>query len=367
MNRDIEQRLAAALRARAEQVHTEDDDFAAPDHATAVPTMRSRRRATWIATPLAAAAVVAVVVTSSLVYRADSERPSQLVPTSVAPPTSAAPLPTVPNATTLVPSTGASPLPTPPSRSRTPSGTTRSAMPSSTPMPSTVTTTRRTRTTPATAATSTGRGGSRPVSSVAASASRRGGSVTSHPGTSSAAASASAPARTTTTAAPSTASTRSTTRSAAAIVPRCTGGQVATSRGAQGGADSNMIIQIEFVNTSAAACSLTGYPSVIAYNSSGDPVGTAVPTLGGYSGRCGCSAPPTVVLAARGGQASASFEARSSNATGGGGSACYSAAGVGVTVPGTGKTVRLATGAQTYNCAMEVHPVIAGTTGGAAI
>jgi hypothetical protein len=126
----------------------------------------------------------------------------------------------------------------------------------------------------------------------------------------------------------------------------------------KGGAGStHRSVILVFRNTSSVTCHLTGYPGVAGLNSNDQQIAQATRTLHGYLG--GATSAATVTLAA-GGSASATVEALAIDAGTGNGCAPY--AGILVTPPNETHSIKLAWPGDGCS-ALEIHPVVPGTTG----
>ena len=155
---------------------------------------------------------------------------------------------------------------------------------------------------------------------------------------------------------PSSTAVESTSPSSA--TPSCSGTALAVTAPseASGGAGHEGIVVV-FTNRSGATCVVQGYPGAAGVNAAGAQVVQAARTLTGYLGGCHCSAPQAVPLAP-GQQASSLLEGDS-----GGGDECLVVTSVLVTPPDTRTSTVIAM--RVYNCRLQIHPVVPGTTGGA--
>jgi hypothetical protein len=133
---------------------------------------------------------------------------------------------------------------------------------------------------------------------------------------------------------------------------------VSDQKGSAGSTHRSVILI--FRNTSAVTCHLTGYPGVAALNSTDQQIAQATRTLHGHLG--GATSAGTVTLAA-GASASATVEALAIDATTGNGCAAY--AGILVTPPNETHSIKLAWPGDGCS-ALEIHPVVLGTTGSSA-
>lgn len=175
-------------------------------------------------------------------------------------------------------------------------------------------------------------------------------------------------ATTTTTTAPSTSTTAAgvTTTTAAATATTAAGGhgcgfsQLAVSSSSQGAAGHIGVVLV-FKNTSTATCTLVGYPGVAGLDSAGQQVVQATRTPSGFMGGISGSTPPTVTLAPG---ASASALIESTDVPTGNETSCPTYASLLVTPPNTTQSVTIAQSLP--GCSgLQVHPVVAGTSGGA--
>lgn len=145
-------------------------------------------------------------------------------------------------------------------------------------------------------------------------------------------------------------------------VARCTIADLAISDRSGGVGAGNWGVVLIFRNVASAPCVLGGYPGVAGLNASRQQVLQAVRTPSGYIGGLpiGQTKPP-VVLLDPGTEASALVEGSDYGI--GTATSCPSLAGLLVTPPGSRHSVALMR--QTpYECSgLQVHPVVAGTTG----
>lgn len=172
---------------------------------------------------------------------------------------------------------------------------------------------------------------------------------------------------TTALAAPSTTTAPATSSTTVAARPAgpadCASGQLTvTNAPSQAGAGHSGVVVL-FRNRSTATCLLQGYPGVAGLNSAGAQVTQAKRTPSGYLGGLGPgqTAPPVVALAP-GQQASALVEG--TDVPTGSATSCPSLAGLLVTAPNVHHSVHLS-GAPGDCSGLQVHPVVAGTTGSA--
>jgi len=105
-------------------------------------------------------------------------------------------------------------------------------------------------------------------------------------------------------------------------------------------------------------CVVHGYPGAAGVNAAGAQVVQAARTLTGYLGGCHCSAPQAVQLAP-GQQASSLLEGDI-----GGGDECLDVTSVLVTPPDAKTSTAIPM--RVNRCHLQIHPVLPGTTGGAA-
>ena len=177
-----------------------------------------------------------------------------------------------------------------------------------------------------------------PSTSAAPSTSAGSSSATSHPS-----ATASMTATSTPTATP-------------AGTPLCTS-NIRVINGESQGAAGHLALVLIFNNVGHTACRIVGYPKVDLLSSSGSTVAHAQQALSGMAG--GASAISSITLAA-GASASALVEA--SDVPQGSITNCGSYS-LSVTPPNQSAAVSAGT-AMMPKCAIEVHPVVAGTGGG---
>lgn len=139
---------------------------------------------------------------------------------------------------------------------------------------------------------------------------------------------------------------------------RCELTHLRVTTGLEDAGSGHRAVAVVFRNEGSAACWLRGYPGVDGLDRSGVTRAHAVRTLSGYLG--GTWREPQTVLLKRGGSASALVEALGFEAADG--AACEPYATLAVTPPGDVRSVRLPW--HTDSCsALEVHPVVAGTSG----
>jgi len=133
-----------------------------------------------------------------------------------------------------------------------------------------------------------------------------------------------------------------------------------TSPGTQGAAGHQAAV-IVFENRGSRTCVLTGYPGVAALDQSGHQVAQAERTpTGSIGGLSSAGEALPVVTVAPAGKASATVEGTSVPVGGASGCPTYSA--LEVTAPGETRSARLDVGLP--GCSpLQVHPVVAGTTG----
>ncbi len=169
----------------------------------------------------------------------------------------------------------------------------------------------------------------------------------------------------TTTTAPTPSTTTTTTSTTTPVVvtgpPRCTFAHLAISVGQVGAGLGHEGAAILFKNTGTSKCSMSGYPGVAALNATGRQVAQAQRTPSGYLGgmRTGSTTPP-VVLLEPGAVASALVEGTA--VPEGVASSCPTYPALLVTPPTSTLSTRLAVSLPGCS-ALEVHPVVSGTTG----
>lgn len=132
-----------------------------------------------------------------------------------------------------------------------------------------------------------------------------------------------------------------------------------TEKGTSGG-DSHIGYLLIYTNTGQIACSMTGYPGLAILDSAGKQITQASRTPSGYLGgiRNGKPPFPTVLLNA-GASASALLEGEVVDSTG---KTCPSRPALLTTAPSTTVSIRLPVA--TMVCwQVQIHPVVAGTTG----
>ena len=160
---------------------------------------------------------------------------------------------------------------------------------------------------------------------------------------------------------PQTAPTTSPTADTAGVA-RCSIADLAISDRSGGVGAGNWGVVLIFRNVASAPCVLGGYPGVAGLNASRQQVLQAVRTPSGYIGGLPIGqTKPSVVLLAPGAEASALVEG--SDVPRGTATSCPSLAGLLVTPPGSRHSVALMRPTP-YECSgLQVHPVVAGTTG----
>ena len=168
-------------------------------------------------------------------------------------------------------------------------------------------------------------------------------------------------ATTTTTTTTTTVPVTTTTTAAPADSDCQTGGLSITPSGinsALGHAD----VVVQFKNTGAGTCNLTGYPVVAELNPKGTQVALAVRAPSGYmGGLTGGATVPSMVSLAPGQSGSAIVEGEDTQADG---AACPAYSALLITPPNNTLPVRVVLAAAFPDCpGIEVHPVVPGTTG----
>jgi hypothetical protein len=125
---------------------------------------------------------------------------------------------------------------------------------------------------------------------------------------------------------------------------------------AAGGHSSKVLV---FTNTGPTVCRLFGYPGVAALDAGGNQIAQATRTLNGYMGGIPSGKSAEAAFLSKGESASAVVEALNFNASDG--SACAAYAGILVTPPNETHTVKVPWDG---GCsALQIHPVVLGTTG----
>lgn len=116
---------------------------------------------------------------------------------------------------------------------------------------------------------------------------------------------------------------------------------------------------LKYTNVDTVPCTLSGYPAATAIGANGHLLGTAGQRPSGFFGglASGSTSPPTVTLLTR--TASAVIEWSSAAYTQG--SSCYQQAKISSAPPGTSASRSF--GALVRICDLQVHPVVAGSTG----
>ncbi len=164
-------------------------------------------------------------------------------------------------------------------------------------------------------------------------------------------------------AAPATAATGSPdgTRVTGVVVRACRGQDLAVGSAGRGVAGGHGGLVLLFTNRGSAPCTLRAYPGMDALDGSGRVLAHAQRTPRGFIGGLppGVTRPPTLTVL-RGQTVSALSEW--DNIQGGGGCPSVSAR-IAVTPPNTTTTSTLPD--QVPTCNLQIHPVVAGTTGSA--
>lgn len=114
---------------------------------------------------------------------------------------------------------------------------------------------------------------------------------------------------------------------------------------------------LTFTNTGQIACTMTGYPAVMVLSPAGQQVLRAIPTPNGYLG--GARAEPTTVVIGTGQPASALLEGEQVDLRG---DRCPARPGLQITPPRGTAPARLPM-TTTICGGVQIHPVVAGTTG----
>jgi hypothetical protein len=121
-----------------------------------------------------------------------------------------------------------------------------------------------------------------------------------------------------------------------------------------GSAAGHTGVLLMFVNTSARACTLFGYPGVDGLTPGGKDIASATRTFNGYLGGCKCTSLHSVTLSP-GGKASAITEGTIGSGN------CDRFGSLLVTPPNTATSTEI--DLAPHSCQFTVHPVVAGTTG----
>jgi hypothetical protein len=123
-----------------------------------------------------------------------------------------------------------------------------------------------------------------------------------------------------------------------------------------GGHSSKVLV---FTNTGPGVCRLFGYPGVAALDAGGNQIAQATRTLNGYMGGIPSGKTAEAAFLSVGESAAAVVEALNFNASDG--SACTAYAGILVTPPNETHSIKL--GWDGGCSALQIHPVVLGTTG----
>jgi hypothetical protein len=183
------------------------------------------------------------------------------------------------------------------------------------------------------------------------------GSASPAPSTSSTTTSTSTTTTTTTT----TASATPSSAAAHAASTACVSGQISVTAGATGAGLGHVGVVLRFRSTASDTCTLSGYPGATLVTAGGRDV-PARRTRNGYlGGLAAASGLLPVVRVLPGHTVSAYLEGLDSDAAHGGGP-CPRYAHLLVTPPNQTVTASM-TSPLTTICRLEVHPVVAGTTG----
>lgn len=138
--------------------------------------------------------------------------------------------------------------------------------------------------------------------------------------------------------------------------PACDGDDLLVSSKPLSSAAGHEGVIILITNNGDADCSLIGYPGADGLDDTQHSIGSAKRTLDGMLGGCNCAKPVSVTIAPDQ-VASAVVEANI-----GGPGSCDAFGGLLVTPPNTSTSTPLSV--KLPSCGFEVHPVVAGTTGG---
>jgi hypothetical protein len=141
-----------------------------------------------------------------------------------------------------------------------------------------------------------------------------------------------------------------------ATTPACGNTALSVSRSSTQGATGHGSVVLRFRNVSSSSCSLYGYPGLDALNSAGHAIAHAQRTLSGFAG--GVHAENTAIITP-GHYGSATVEWLNFNPVTAGD--CTFSAALATTPPNTTHTVHLPVSVSI--CKLQVHPVVAGTTG----
>ena len=144
---------------------------------------------------------------------------------------------------------------------------------------------------------------------------------------------------------------------AQATTPACGNSSLSVSATPAQGATGHGSFVLLFKNTSAATCTVYGYPGLDALNSSGHAIAHATRTLSGFAG--GSPSGIHTVTVAPSHFASATVEWMNFNPVTSG--PCTFSASVAATPANTSHTVQL--NRQVSVCALQVHPTVAGFSG----
>jgi hypothetical protein len=169
------------------------------------------------------------------------------------------------------------------------------------------------------------------------------------------------PSSTTTTTTTTTTRTTSSSAAAHAASTACVSGQISVTAGAGGAGLGHVGVVLRFRSTASETCTLSGYPGATLVTAGGRDV-PARRTRNGYlGGLAAASGLLPVVHVLPGHTVSAYLEGLDSDAAHGGGP-CPRYAHLLVTPPNQTVTARM-TSPLTTICQLEVHPVVAGTSG----
>ena len=144
---------------------------------------------------------------------------------------------------------------------------------------------------------------------------------------------------------------------AQATTPACGNSSLSVSATPAQGATGHGSFVLLFKNTSAATCTIYGYPGLDGLNSSGHAIAHAARTLSGFAG--GSPSGIHTVSVAPSQWASATVEWMNFNPVTSG--PCTFSASVATTPANTSHTVHL--NRQVSVCDLQVHPTVAGSTG----
>lgn len=145
--------------------------------------------------------------------------------------------------------------------------------------------------------------------------------------------------------------------SPAAVGRPCRSSQLTVTHADGTGGLGHHSVVVVFRNRSTSNCLLGGYPTATVVDGTGRQIAKAKPIEQGYLGGCRCAGVSVVVKPAAAASALVEGDVQ-------GGKECLAGKALLVTAPTTKTVTRVPFDA--YSCRVQVHPIVAGTGGGAA-